>query len=77
MLATDFFATEFFMSNPNTPLPQLAQEARQLQDRLAQLWADEGVEQLHIFLDPEITEVLDEIKRLSMDFVTKVAQSAD
>ena len=65
------------MSDSNAVLAQLAQEARQLQDKLSQLWADEGVEQLHIFLDPEITEVLDEIKKLSMDFVARVAQSAD
>jgi HPt (histidine-containing phosphotransfer) domain-containing protein len=65
------------MSDPNATLTQLAQEARQLQSKLAALWADEGVDQLHIFLDPEITDVLDEIKQLSMDFVTKVAQSSD
>ncbi len=56
---------------------QLAQEARALTEKLDALWADEGVEQLHIFLDPEITNVLDEIKRLSMDFIRQVAQAAD
>jgi len=61
----------------STDTAQLAQEARKLKTQLESLWADEGVEQLHIFLDPEITEVLDKIKQLSMDFVSKVAQSAD
>lgn len=61
----------------STDLPQLAREAQALKTKLEALWADEGVDQLHIFLDPEITDVLDEIKQLSMDFVTKVAQSAD
>ncbi len=62
---------------PSTDASQLVQEARELKATLEALWADEGVEQLHIFLDPEITEVLDKIKQLSMDFVTKVAQSTD
>ena len=61
----------------STDLPQLTREAQALKTKLEALWADEGVDQLHIFLDPEITDVLDEIKQLSMDFVTKVAQSAD
>ena len=62
---------------PSTDITQLAREARELKTRLEALWADEGVDQLSIFLDPEITEVLDKIKQLSLDFVTKVAQSAD
>ena len=61
----------------STDITQLAHEARELKAKLEALWADEGVDQLSIFLDPEIIEVLDEIKRLSLDFVTKVAQSAD
>jgi hypothetical protein len=61
----------------STDITSLAQEARELKEKLEALWADEGVDQLHIFLDPEITEVLDEIKRLSIDFIDKVAQSAD
>ncbi len=55
----------------------LSQEARELYARLQSLWADEGVEQLSIFLDPEIVQVLDEIKRLSMDFIAKVAGIQD
>ncbi len=53
----------------------LAQEARELYARLEALWADEGVEQLSIFLDPEITQVLEEIKQLSMDFIARVAKT--
>ncbi len=55
----------------------LSQEARELYARLQALWQDEGVEQLSIFLDPEIVQVLDEIKRLSMDFIAKVAGIQD
>ncbi len=55
----------------------LSQEARELYARLQALWADEGVEQLSIFLDPEIVQVLEEIKRLSMDFIAKVAGIQD
>ena len=58
-------------------LNQLAQEAQELKAKLEALWADEGVEQLHIFIDPEITQVLDEIRQLSMDFIAKVAESAE
>ncbi len=61
----------------STDITQLAREAQALKEKLDALWADEGVDQLNIFLDPEITEVLEEIKRLSMDFIAKVAQSAD
>ncbi len=61
----------------STDITQLAREASELKARLESLWADEGVEQLHIFLDPEITEVLDKIKQLSMEFISKVAQSTD
>ena len=64
------------MTSP-TDIDQLAREAQTLKAKLEALWADEGVAQLSIFLDPEITEVLDEIKQLSMDFIAKVAQSAD
>ena len=65
------------MSDSSQDNARLAQEAQQLYAKLETLWADEGVEQLNIFLDPEITQVLDEIKRLSMDFIAKVARSAD
>lgn len=52
---------------------ELAAEARTVQAKLEQLWADEGVEQLTIFLDPEIVVVLEEIKQVSMDFVEQIA----
>jgi len=65
------------MTSPTPEIIQLARQARELKAKLETLWADEGVEQLNIFIDPEITEVLAEIKQLSMDFVTQVAQSAD
>lgn len=61
----------------STDLMQLATEAEALKNKLEALWADEGVAQLHIFLDPEITDVLDEIQQLSLDFIQKVAQAAD
>ncbi len=62
------------MTDSNTELTRLAQEAKALHARLEALWADEGVDQLSIFLDPEITDVLEEIKRLSMAFIAKVAR---
>ncbi|HEY79927.1 MAG TPA: hypothetical protein EYP25_12680 [Anaerolineae bacterium] len=59
----------------DTPIDtQLIEEAKTIYARLQTLWADEGVDQLSIFLDPEITDVLEEIKRLSMAFIAKVAQ---
>lgn len=58
-------------------LTALAAEAKTLKDRLDELWADEGVDQLSIFLDPDIITVLDEIKRLSNDFVAKIAALGD
>ncbi len=61
----------------STSLAALAAEARELKTKLETLWADEGVAQLHIFLDPEITDVLDEIQQLSQNFIGKVAQVAD
>ncbi|NOZ72363.1 MAG: hypothetical protein GXP38_10715 [Chloroflexi bacterium] len=51
----------------------LAQRAREVSKQLRELWADEGVDQLSIFLDPDIISVLDEIKRVSLDFVDEVA----
>ncbi|HEY52965.1 MAG TPA: hypothetical protein G4N94_05875 [Caldilineae bacterium] len=60
------------MSQTPTML-ELAAEARTVQAKLEQLWADEGVEQLTIFLDPEIVVVLEEIKQVSMDFVEQIA----
>jgi len=59
-----------------TTLPQLAAEAQTLQAQLQALWADEGVDQLSIFLDPGITDVLAQIRQLSMDFIAKVADLA-
>jgi hypothetical protein len=58
-------------------IPQLSSEARAVQAKLRELWADEGVEQLAIFLDPDIVTVLEEIKRLSMHFVDQVARLSD
>ena len=58
-------------------ITQLAQEAQSLKAKLETLWADEGVAQLNIFLDPEITDVLAEIKQISLDFIDKVAQAAE
>ncbi len=62
------------MTEQPTDMTQLAQEAREIHAKLTELWADEGVDQLSIFLDPEIIQVLEEIKQLSMDFIAKVAQ---
>ncbi|NOX61556.1 MAG: hypothetical protein GXP42_06370 [Chloroflexi bacterium] len=63
------------MTNPSTPdLAVLATEAKALYEKLEALWADEGVEQLEIFLDPDIVSVLAEIKELSLDFVRRVAE---
>ncbi len=62
------------MTQSNLDLTQLVEEAKAIHARLETLWADEGVEQLDIFLDPEITDVLKEIQRLSLEFIGKVAQ---
>jgi len=61
------------MTDTNINLDQLIAEAKRVHAQLETLWADEGVQQLDIFIDPEITDVLKEIKRLSMDFINKVA----
>lgn len=60
------------MSQSQTIL-ELAAQARTVQAKLTELWADEGVDQLSIFLDPEIIVVLEEIKSISMDFIDQVA----
>ncbi len=60
------------MSQPQT-IHELAAQARTVQAKLTELWADEGVDQLSIFLDPEIIVVLEEIKSISMDFIDQVA----
>ena len=60
--------------NQSTDFSQLNEDARNVLARLEALWADEGVDQLSIFLDPDITEVLAEIKQLSLDFVRRVAE---
>ncbi len=52
---------------------ELAQRAREVKSQLQALWADEGVDQLSIFLDPDIVSVLDEIKRLSLGFADEIA----
>lgn len=54
-------------------LSDLILKARSLQSQLEQLWADEGVDQLQIFLDPGTAAVLAEIKELSMAFIQQVA----
>lgn len=52
---------------------ELAQQARAVRSQLRALWADEGVDQLSIFLDPDIISVLEEIKRVSFEFLDEVA----
>ena len=64
------------MSQSQT-ISQLASQARIVQAQLDKLWADEGVEQLSIFLDPAIVVVLDEIKQVSMAFIEQVATLPD
>ena len=60
------------MSQSQT-IPKLAAQALAVQTKLDELWADEGVEQLSIFLDPEIIVVLEEIKQVSMNFIGQIA----
>ncbi len=60
------------MSHSQT-IPELAAQASAVYAKLEQLWADEGVDQLSIFLDPEIIVVLEDIKLASMDFIGQVA----
>ncbi len=63
------------MSNTSkSNIETLVAEAKTLHDKLQALWADEGVEQLEIFLDPDIVSVLAEIKELSLDFIRRVAE---
>ncbi|RME84712.1 MAG: hypothetical protein D6775_04705 [Caldilineae bacterium] len=65
------------MNQPLSPeVRELAQQARQVHARLEELWADEGVDQLSIFLDPDIYSVLSEIKELSLNFIRQVAALA-
>lgn len=62
------------MTSSSTPsLSDLSTQARTLQAQLEKLWADEGVDQLQIFLDPGTAAVLAEIKQLSMDFIQRLA----
>ncbi len=63
------------MSQPQT-IHELAAQARTVRAKLTELWADEGVDQLSIFLDPDIIAVLEEIKSLSMDFIEQVAAAS-
>lgn len=58
-------------------LSGLSAEAQAIKARLDHLWADEGVNQLSIFLDPDIITVLDEIKQLTTDFVAKIADLSE
>lgn len=65
------------MPSPSTPsLPDLSAEARAVLAQLEKLWADEGVDQLQIFLDPGTAAVLAEIKQLSLDFIQRLASLA-
>jgi hypothetical protein len=64
------------MSQPQTT-SQLAARARAVRTQLEKLWADEGIEQLSIFLDPEIIVVLEEIKQVSMGFIDQIAALPD
>ncbi|MDW8270667.1 MAG: hypothetical protein RMN24_16025, partial [Anaerolineae bacterium] len=59
--------------SPVLDLDSLVAEAQTVHERLEALWADEGVDQLQIFLDPKTYAVLAEIKAVSMDFIARVA----
>lgn len=59
--------------SPVLDLDSLVAEAQTVHERLEALWADEGVDQLQIFLDPKTYAVLAEIKTVSMDFIARVA----
>jgi hypothetical protein len=59
--------------SPVLDLEHLMAEAKAVHKRLEALWADEGVDQLQIFLDPKTYAVLAEIKTVSMDFIARVA----
>ena len=61
------------MMSQSQNMHDLVAQARTVQARLTELWADEGVEQLSIFLDPEIVVILEEIKLVSMGFIEQVA----
>lgn len=56
---------------------EITAEAKIVRQKLEELWADEGVEQLEIFLDPGIHTVLIEIKQLTLDFVGRLAALSD
>lgn len=56
---------------------EIAAEAKAVQARLEALWADEGVDQLQIFLDPGTYSVLAEIRQISMDFIRRVVDLRD
>ncbi|MCX7854076.1 MAG: hypothetical protein N2383_15015 [Caldilineales bacterium] len=59
--------------SPVLDLDSLVAEAQTVHERLEALWADEGVDQLQIFLDPKTYAVLAEIKAVSMAFIARVA----
>ena len=65
------------MSQTTDTMNEISAEARQVLAQLQLLWQDEGVEQLEIFLDPDIYSVLTEIKETSLEFIAKVAALAD
>ena len=59
--------------NRTKSMDELSAEAKQVLAKLEHLWQDEGVEQLEIFLDPGVYDVLAEIKATSLDFIAEVA----
>ncbi len=58
----------------NISAAAIAAEAKTVQKQLETLWADEGVDQLQIFLDPGTYDVLSEIKKISLEFIERVAR---
>ncbi len=75
-LVTETTQSNIRMTSTITPSPlsDLIAQARAVQSKLDKLWADEGVDQLQIFLDPGTAAVLAEIKQLSMSFIQHVAR---
>jgi len=59
------------------PAAEIAAAAKAVQAKLEALWADEGVDQLQIFLDPGTYSVLAEIRKISMDFIQRVVDLSD
>jgi hypothetical protein len=59
------------------PAAEIAAAAKAVQAKLEALWADEGVDQLQIFLDPGTYSVLAEIRKISLDFIQGVVDLSD